>query len=116
MQHFINFFVRKMFLKLSILLCLLVGTLLGKPTDSNHESSERATCKKVFENRGIKMEDFALCAAHGSHSLFLEDVRHFFEPAASEENGIPILNYNISDQDIIWPNSRLAGYDNTLLG
>jgi hypothetical protein len=48
-------------------------------------------------------------------SLYLEDIRHFFEPEAKEENGIPVVNWDLSSPDRIWMNSPLAGYDKNLL-
>ena len=102
-----------MFFKFAILLGLLISTSFSKPTDSLEKM--RMTCRKMFEKRGIEIEQFALAAAHGSHSLYLEDLRHFFEDATSERNGIPILNFDFSDPEVIWPNSRLAGYDDDLI-
>jgi hypothetical protein len=105
-----------MFFKLDLIVSLLFATSLGKPAELNRDSFEGMTCKKVFQNRGIEnIKDFALAAAHGSHSLYLEELRHFFEASTSEQNRIPILNFDISDSEVIWPNSRLAGYDDTLM-
>ena len=105
-----------MFFKLDLIVSLLFATSLGKPAELNRDSFEGMTCKKVFQNRGIEnIKDFALAAAHGSYSLYLEELRHFFEASTSEQNRIPILNFDISDSEVIWPNSRLAGYDDTLM-
>jgi hypothetical protein len=59
--------------------------------------------------------DFGMTIGHGVHSLYLEDIRHFFEPDAKEENGIPVVNWDLSSPDRIWMNSPLAGYDKNLL-
>ena len=63
----------------------------------------------------MTMDDFALAAAHGSHSLYLEDIRHFFKADAPEQNGIPVLNFNFGARDTIWPHSPLVGFDQNLL-
>ena len=100
---------------LSIGLGLLASSSWGLPTSRVNEVA--VTCQDIFDLDGMRMEDFALAVAHGSHSLFLEDLRFYFEADAPEDNGIPILNYDISStgSEAIWPNSPLAGYDEKLM-
>ena len=101
-----------MWLTTIVAVCLLTCGSWAKPTQTREVS---LTCKDIFSQQGFDMEEFALASAHGIHSLYLEDIRHFFEPDAPENNGIPVLNFNISAPDRIWPNSPLVGLDSSLL-
>merc|ERR1712210_279954 len=43
--------------------------------------------------------------------LHLEEIRHFFEPNASENNKIPVVNKNFTSKQTILFDAPLAGYD-----
>ena len=91
---------------------LLASGSLGKPAQVQDVAK---TCQDIFEQNGIDFDQFGMSVAHGIHSLYLEDIRYFFDPDAPEDNGIPVLNSNFSAPDRIWPNSPLMGYDSSLL-
>jgi len=83
------------------------------PGNETHESGEEnvATCSDVMARNGLNFSSFWHGAAHGLHSLHLEEIRHFFEPDATENNKIPVVNKNLSSQQTILFNAPLAGYD-----
>jgi len=70
-----------------------------------------ATCSDVMARNGLNFSSFWHGAAHGLHSLHLEEIRHFFEPDATENNKIPVVNKNLSSQQTILFDAPLAGYD-----
>ena len=45
--------------------------------------------------------------AHGSHSLTLNDIQAFFKTNATKENGISIVNFNLTADEILLPNAPL---------
>merc|ERR1719186_1733117 len=63
---------------------------------------------------GLNFSSFWHGAAHGLHSLSLEEIRHYFEPDAPEENKIPVVNTNLSAEQTILFNAPLRGYDKDL--
>merc|ERR1711962_1797202 len=69
------------------------------------------TCFDVMAQNGLNFSSFWHGAAHGLHSLHLEEIRYFFEPNATENNKIPVVNKNLSSQQIILFDTPLAGYD-----
>jgi len=83
------------------------------PGNETQESGEEnvATCSDVMARNGLNSSSFWHGAAHGLHSLHLEEIRHFFEPDATENNKIPVVNKNLSSQQTILFNAPLAGYD-----
>merc|ERR1711971_1099336 len=70
-----------------------------------------ATCSDVMARNGLNFSSFWHGAAHGLHSLHLEEIRHFFESDATENNKIPVVNKNLSSQQTILFDAPLAGYD-----
>ena len=62
-------------------------------------------------NNGLNYSSFWHGAAHGIHSLYLEEIQHFFEPEAKANNKIPVVNPNMSAEQVILLDSPLAGYD-----
>jgi len=68
-------------------------------------------CDEIMANNGLNFSSFWHGAAHGLHSISLEEVRHYFEPDAKEENKIPVINTNLSAEQTILFNSPLRGYD-----
>jgi len=77
-----------------------------------NETQENApTCLDVMARNGLNFSSFWHGAAHGLHSLHLEEIRFFFEPDATENNKIPVVNKNLSSQQTILFDAPLAGYD-----
>jgi len=68
-------------------------------------------CEEVMANHGLNFSSFWHGAAHGLHSISLEEIRHFFEEDASEQNRIPVVNSNLSSETTILFNAQLRGYD-----
>jgi len=77
-----------------------------------NEAMER--CNEVMAKNGLNFSSFWHGAAHGLHSLSLEEIRHYFEPDAPEENKIPVVNTNLSAEQTILFNAPLRGYDKDL--
>ena len=69
------------------------------------------TCDEVFSNAGLNYSSFWKGAAHGIHSLSLEEIRYFFEPEAPEDNKIPTVNIDFRSEDVIHFNAPLWGYE-----
>merc|ERR1711973_708550 len=70
-----------------------------------------ATCSEIMAQNGLDFSSFWQGAAHGLYSLHLEEIRHFFEPNATENNKIPVVNKNLSSRQTILFDAPLAGYD-----
>merc|ERR1719430_2518877 len=83
------------------------------PGNETHGSGKEpvATCSDVMARNGLNFSSFWHGAAHGLHSLHLEEIRYFFEPNATETNKIPVVNKNLSSQQTILFDAPLAGYD-----
>jgi len=84
----------------------VVEDLPGNETQDNV-----ATCLDVMARNGLNFSSFWHGAAHGLHSLHLEEIRYFFEPNATENNKIPVVNKNLSSRQTILFDAPLAGYD-----
>ena len=69
------------------------------------------TCDEVFSNAGLNYSSFWKGAAHGIHSLSLEEIRYFFEPEAPEDNKIPTVNIDFRSEDVIHFSAPLWGYE-----
>jgi len=61
-------------------------------------------CAKLFERKSIT-SNYPKHVAHGTHSLTLNDIQAFFKPDADENNGITIVNFNLTDENILLPNA-----------
>ncbi len=60
----------------------------------------------------MRLSLHAGAVAHGVHSMTLEDVRYYFRSDASAQNGIPSLNYDLSDDlHPVLRNAPASGYD-----
>jgi len=70
----------------------------------------KKTCAERFHNNNVSAE-YGWFAAHGSHSITLNEIQFFFEPTATFENGITIVNFNLSG-DILLPNAPWIDVDN----
>jgi len=89
------------------------------PEDPSEETKEVQNgamdrCNEVMAKNGLNFSSFWHGAAHGLHSLSLEEIRHYFEPDAPEENKIPVVNTNLSAEQTILFNAPLRGYDKDL--
>ena len=71
-----------------------------------------ASCAEVMTNNGLNISTFSHGAAQGIHSLHLEEIREFFEPEAPFINKIPVVNDDLSSEQVILFDAPLAGYDN----
>eukprot|EP00092_Neocalanus_flemingeri_P033228 GFUD01036134.1.p1 GENE.GFUD01036134.1~~GFUD01036134.1.p1 ORF type:complete len:246 (+),score=51.14 GFUD01036134.1:93-830(+) len=69
------------------------------------------TCNEAMANNGLNYTSFWHGAAHGIHSIGLEEIQHFFELDAPEHNRIPVVNANLSSEQTILFNAPLRGYD-----
>jgi len=79
-------------------------------TESDQSYTDSTTCDEVMANNGLNFSSFWHGAAHGLHSLFLEEIREYFEPNASVNNKIPVVNRNLTSEQTILFNAPLAGY------
>jgi len=95
---------------------------LGQAKSSNIEDRNLTTesggnannCDQIMANNGFNFSTFWQGTAHGLHSLFLEEIREYFEPDAPVNNKIPVVNKNLSSEQTILFNAPLAGYSNAL--
>merc|ERR1711962_708758 len=83
------------------------------PTDSKEPTNPTtvATCDQILANNGLNFSSFWHGAAHGIHSMYLEEIREYFEPNATIHNKIPVVNPDLSAEQTILFDSPLAGYD-----
>ena len=94
-------------LKASIMLEVAVITLLilsFQELDATKSCSEKLRVKEISDQ-------YPMFVAHGSHALTLNDIRAFFKPTADENNGISVVNFNLTD-DVLLPNAPLVILDN----
>jgi len=56
-------------------------------------------CKNVFTNAGLNYSSFFAGAAHGIHSLSLEEIRYFFKSDTPEDNKIPTVNIDFRSEN-----------------
>ena len=69
------------------------------------------TCDEVFSKAGLNYSLFRKGAAHGIHSLSLEEIRYFFKAEAPEDNRIPTVNIDFRSEDVIHFSAPLWGYE-----
>merc|ERR1711962_851825 len=83
------------------------------PTDSKELTNPTtvATCDQIMANNGLNFSSFWHGAAHGIHSIYLEEIREYFESNATIHNKIPVVNPDLSAEQTILFDSPLAGYD-----
>jgi len=65
--------------------------------------SEEKNCSEILANKDIA-EEFPYFVAHGSHSLTLNDLRAFFDEKAAKNNGIAVVNHNLTG-DVLLQNA-----------
>eukprot|EP00091_Calanus_sinicus_P008316 TRINITY_DN2034_c0_g1_i7.p1 TRINITY_DN2034_c0_g1~~TRINITY_DN2034_c0_g1_i7.p1 ORF type:complete len:306 (-),score=61.42 TRINITY_DN2034_c0_g1_i7:125-1042(-) len=92
-----------------IFLLSSTAVLALTPPDGDNISVNR-TCGVIFEDNGMNYTTFSLGAAHGLHSLSLEEIRHFFEAEAPEINKIPVINTDFRSEQSLLFNAPLWGY------
>merc|ERR1711915_1015032 len=68
-------------------------------------------CVNVMTENGLNVTGFAQDTVHGIHSLSLEEIRHYFEPNATEENKIPVVNLNLLSDEPIKFHAPMVGYN-----
>ena len=69
------------------------------------------TCDEVFSKAGLNYSSFWKGAAHGIHSLSLEEIRYFCKAEAPEDNRIPTVNIDFRSEDVIHFSAPLWGYE-----
>jgi len=87
--------------KFVVVTCLLVS-LQGILT--NNDCSDRLKKRKISDQ-------FPMYVAHGTHSLTLNDIQAFFNPNANQTNGISVVNFNLTEDEILLPNAPLIVSD-----
>jgi len=81
-------------------------------TTASEDSEEPVRdCGTILASSGLNFSSFWHGAAHGLHSLHLEEIREYFEPDAPVNNKIPVVNKNLSSTQVILFDAPLAGYD-----
>jgi len=81
------------------------------PAEKDEGKGDMEKCDETMARNGLNFSLFWHGAGHGIHSLSLEEIRHYFEPDAPEENRIPVVNTNLSAEKTILFNAPLRGYD-----
>lgn len=79
-------------MKVLVLLATAVVAALAAPTDK---------CPAVMSAEGLSLR-FPGAVAHAIHSITLQDIRHYFEPLATAENNIPMVNMDLSGTTAIF--------------
>jgi len=85
--------------------------LPNENSEENGEKGDMEKCDETMARNGLNFSSFWQGAGHGIHSLSLEEIRHYFEPDAPEENRIPVVNTNLTAEKTILFNAPLRGYD-----
>merc|ERR1719516_712381 len=101
-------------LMVSSFLLLFFTAVAPLPTTDDNQLSDGDTsemCTEIFSNVGLNYSSFWEGAAHGIHSLSLEEIRYFFKADASEQNKIPTVNIDFRSENIINFNAPLWGYE-----
>ena len=89
-----------------LLVCALPAT-----DDDPVAENKILTCDEVFSEAGLNYSAFWKGAAHGIHSLSLEEIRYFFKAEAPEDNRIPTVNIDFRSEDVIHFSAPLWGYE-----
>merc|ERR1711868_161295 len=117
----------KMLIKLFIFVCICVlpfcwslptadksnKTLIDNELNDNQDDDNQddiVQCKDIFANAGLNYSSFFVGAAHGIHSLSLEEIRYFFKSDAPEDNKIPTVNIDFRSENVIHFSAPLWGY------
>ena len=102
-----------MSLKLILSLYSSSVLVLGLPASGDDRASENSirSCEEIFSSAGLNYSSFWKGAAHGIHSLSLEEIRYFFKADAPEDNKIPTVNIDFRSEDVIHFSAPLWGYE-----
>merc|ERR1719315_236457 len=57
-----------------------------EPVIAKEDKGALEECTEVMANNGLNFSSFWHGAAHGIHSINLEEIRHYFEPGAPCQN------------------------------
>jgi len=79
--------------------------------EANAKEEDKETCNEIFAMNGMNYTSFHEGAAHGIHSLSLEEIRYFFKADAPEQNRIPSVNIDFRSENIIHFDAPLWGYE-----
>jgi len=82
-----------------------------KNSEENGSKGDMEKCDETMARNGLNFSSFWHGAGHGIHSLSLEEIRHYFDPNAPEENRIPVVNTNLTSEKTVLFNAPLRGYD-----
>jgi len=93
----------------AIFLLSSTAVLALPPPDGDQVSVSR-TCGEIFEDNGLNYTTFSLGAAHGLHSISLEEIRYFFQAKAPEINKIPVINTDFRSEQSLLFNAPLWGF------
>ena len=76
--------------------------------------NSRLSCPDIFSKFCVG-EDFYHAAAHGIHSLTLQELQYFFDESATEDNDIPMVNFDLSSPQLILPSVPDIKLNNSFL-
>merc|ERR1712215_18820 len=62
--------------------------------------SKPSSCKGIRKSFCIG-DQFHFAAAHGTHSMTLQQLQYFFDASATADNNIPIVNFDLSSQHLL---------------
>jgi hypothetical protein len=86
------------------------AAVLALPPPDGDQVSVSRTCREIFEDNGLNYTTFSLGAAHGLHSISLEEIRYFFDAEAPEINKIPVINTDFRSEQSLLFNAPLWGF------
>merc|ERR1712215_538690 len=105
--------VKRFNMTLHVLIFLFFPLLaVGLPATNEGTEESPPTCEDIFALSGLNYTSFYRGAAHGIHSLSLEEIRYFFKSDAPENNKIPTANIDFRSEEAIHFNAQLWGYEN----
>jgi len=76
--------------------------------------NSRLSCPDIFSKFCVG-EDFHHAAAHGIHSLTLQELQYFFDESATEDNSIPMVNFDLSSPQLTLPSVPDLKLNNSFL-
>ena len=74
-----------------------------------------ASCVDTLSSFCINQDDFHMGVAHGIHSMTLQELQYFFDADATEDNKIPMINFNLSSPDLVLPSIPDLKLNNSFL-
>ena len=96
-----------------LVLCFSSVPVFSLPATDDDAAAQNKllTCDEVFTKAGLNYSSFWKGAAHGIHSLSLEEIRYFFKAEAPEDNRIPTVNIDFRSEEVIHFSAPLWGYE-----